>query len=340
MPLKGVWPGARPPPRPYTAPKWPHSVKGDGVTAGMTVLVLVWGTAFAAIRAVLVELTPMQLTWYRYLPFILLFGAWLVLRRRDRFRLLTRKDWGMYVVVGLLGVFGYHIPLYYGMQDGGPLPGPGATAGIAAILVATTPLWTLSFSVVMGREHFDRRRLLGSLVAFAGVTVVVLLGSGDVELDLAKKAAVVLLAPILWSMYSILGKPLVDRHGSLFFAGLSMCLGTLFMVPYGIWLGFRPLQDFTPALWGAIVYISLAATVGGYAIWNFALKRRRPSEVTAWIYLIPVVATIASWVFLREPVTLWFVVGSALVLLGVREINRARMAPTPAAAPEPVPERP
>lgn len=306
----------------------------------MTVLVLVWGTAFAAIRAVLVELTPLQLTWYRYLPFLLIFGLWLVLRRRDRFRLLSARDWGLYVVVGLLGVFGYHIPLYYGMQDGGPLPGPGATAGIAAILVATTPLWTLFFSVLMGRESFDKQRVAGSFVAFVGVVVVVLFGAGRPELDLAAKAAIVLLAPILWSLYSIIGKPLVDRHGSLFFAGLSMCMGTLFLVPYGIGLGFAPLVDFTPALWGAILYISLAATVAGYAIWNYALKRRRPSEVTAWIYVIPVVATVASWLLLDEPVTIWFVLGAALVILGVHRINKARMAPSPLETAATAPERP
>ncbi len=302
-------------------------MKRDGVTAWMTALVIVWGTAFAAIRSILDVLTPMQLTWYRYVPYLFIFGIWLVLRRRDRFRKLTAKDWGMYALVGALGVFGYHIPLYYGMQDGGPLPGPGATAGIAAILVATTPLWTLLFSVVMGRESFDQRRLAGSLVAFAGVMVVVLLGSGDVELDLARKAAVVLLAPILWSLYSILGKPLVDRHGSMFFAGLSMCMGTAMMIPYGIWLGISPLAMFEPVDWWSLAYISLAATVGGYAVWNYALKRRRPSEVTAWIYLIPVVATIASWLLLGEPISLWFVLGSVLVLLGVREVNRARMIP-------------
>lgn len=301
-------------------------VKNDGVNAWMTGLILVWGTAFVAIRALGTVLTPIQITWFRFLPFLLLFGTWLLIWKRDRLRSLTRKDWGMYTFVGLLGVFGYHIPLYYGMQDGGPLPGPGAGAGLAAVLVATTPLWTLFFSVISGKEIFDKQRAAGSVVAFVGVLIVILFGKGTADLDLAAKAAVVLVAPILWSLYSILGKPLVDAHGGLFFAGLSMCMGIIFMIPYGFWVGFSPLAAFDTGMWLWMIYVSLAATVAGYAVWNHALQHRRPSEVTSWIYFIPVIATFASWAILGETPTLWFIAGSGLVLFGVWRINKARTA--------------
>lgn len=244
----------------------------------------------------------------------------MVWRRRDRIRSLTTKEWGLYTVLGALGVFGYHFPLYYGMRD--DALGPGATAAMGAVLIATTPLWTLLFGLLRRDETLTVRRTLGSLVAFAGVVVVVILGRGDADFSLAKKAALVLLAPIFWSWYSILGKPLANAHGGLFFTGMSMCIGTLMLAPYGVWIGFDPVADFTPGLWGWLAYLSLAATVAGYAIWNHALQQRTPAQLTSWIYLIPVVATVAAWIVLGETITPWLALGAALVLFGVWQVNK------------------
>lgn len=290
-------------------------------------LVLVWGTAFAAIRVLGTYLTPLELTWFRYVPFLAIFGVWLLLKRRDRFRLIGRRDWMRYLVVGALGVFGYHLPLYYGMQD--DALGPGATAATGAILVATTPLWTLFIAVALGQERLGLRKAIGSIIAFGGVVLIVLWGRGDADLAFARKALLVLLAPLFWGLYNLLGKTLADRHGSLFFTGLTMCLGTLMLAPFGLWVGIEPLEAFDGRAWAWMAYLSLAATVAGYAIWNFALRRRRPSEVTAYIYVIPVVATAAGWLLLDEAVTIWFLAGGLLVLVGLAQINKARVAPRP-----------
>ncbi len=295
----------------------------------MTGLVLVWGTAFTSIRALTPHLSPAELTWARYVPFLVFFGAWLVLRRRPKIAALTAKDWGRYLLVGMLGVLGYHFPLYYGMRD--DAWGPGATAAMAGVLVATTPLWTLLFGLLRREESLDMRRGLGSLVAFAGVLVVIILGRGDVELNLARKAALVLLAPIFWSWYNILGKPLANRDGGRFFTGMSMCLGTLLLVPYGVWIGFDPVRDFTPGLWAWLAYLSLLATVAGYAVWNHALQFRSPAALTSWIYLIPLVAAVTGWLFLGEAVTAWLAVGAVLVIVGVWQVNK-KPAPLPASS--------
>lgn len=292
----------------------------DTIPLWMTGLVLVWGTAFTSIRALTPYLTPAQLTWGRYVPFLVIFGAWLLWRRREKMASLEARDWARYVLLGVLGVFGYHFPLYYGMRD--DAWGPGATAAMAGVLVATTPLWTLLFGLMRREETLDGRRAIGSLVAFAGVLVVILLGRGAVELGLAKKAALVLLAPVFWSWYNILGKPLANRDGGRFFTGMTMCLGTLLLAPYGLWIGLDPVRDFTPALWGWLAYVSLAATVAGYAIWNHALQYRSPAALTSWIYVIPVVAAATGWLFLGERVTWWLALGAILVIVGVWQVNR------------------
>jgi O-acetylserine/cysteine efflux transporter len=290
----------------------------DRVNVMMTALVITWGIAFASIKALGTVLDPFQITWFRYIPFLFLFGGWLLWKRRDRFRQVEGADWIRFAIVGALGVLGYHFPLNWGLQT--------ATGATGAILVATTPLWTLFFGVIRGKEALGPKRLFGSLLAFAGVTVVVLLGKGPAQISLNEGTLIMLMAPILWSLYSIIGKPLVDKYGAQFFTGVSMCLGILTLVPYGIQQGFSPLAGFTPILWFWLAYVSLLATVVGYAVWNWALKQRSAAEVTVFIYFVPVVATLAGWVFVGETVTLWFLGGAAMVLAGVATINRARQS--------------
>lgn len=291
----------------------------------MLALVVTWGAAFVAIKDLGAKLDPYQLTWFRYLPFLLVYGAWLPLARRARFRDLSGRDWLLVLAAGTLGVIGYHFPLNWGLHGPG-----GIGAGAGAILIATTPLWTMLFAVTLRQERFERRRALGSLVAFAGVGVIVFLAPvGGADVSGARKALVALVAPVSWALYSIVAKPLIHKHGSLFTTGLTLCVGTLALVPLGVDYGVEPLRDLTAAEAWTLIFLSLLSTVAGYTVWNLCLRRRSATEITVWIYLIPVVATLAGWLALGEAVTAWFALGALLVLAGVVQVNRARAAPLP-----------
>lgn len=299
----------------------------------MLSLVLIWGTAFVSIKVLLGVLDPFQLTWYRYVPLLALYGAWLLgsAKQRRHMAALGRADWLRVLLLGFLGVVGYHFTLNWGLA---PRVGEEQVTGATgAILVATVPLWTLLISVAARREPFDAPRALGLLVAFGGVGVLTFLGRADAEgFTFAGRVLVMLLAPISWGTYTVLAKPLVEEHGGLFMTGITMCAGTLMLLPWGLAYGTEPLVGFTGEEWFWLAYIGIAATAAGYAMWNQALKSLQPTEVTAYIYLVPLVATTAGALLLDEPVTRWFLLGAALILAGVMQVNRARHRATAAAA--------
>jgi drug/metabolite transporter (DMT)-like permease len=274
----------------------------------------------------------------RYVPFIALFGAWLLLRQRKKLRSVTGADWLRFVLAGGLGVLGYHLPLNWAMSS--LTPGTPIGAPTAAILVATTPLWTLIMAVAIRQERFSLPKAIGALTAFAGVALVVLRGTpGAQSVDVVDKALIAMLAPILWGGYSIIAKPLIGRYGGLFVTGLTMCLGSLAFLPFGLSIGAAPLVGLTGLEWFWLLYVSLIGTVGGYTMWNFALQRRSASEVTGYIFAIPVVATAASVLLVSARVTVWFVAGAALVIGGMVLIHRARLAALGAARPpQPAPQ--
>ncbi len=287
----------------------------------MTLLVLVWGTAFVSIKVLGRHLDFVEITWFRYVPFLVIFAVWLPLRRRERFAMVTGPDWVRYGVAGALAVLGYHLPLNWAMSD--LTPGTPISGGMAAVLVATTPLWTMLWVVMSTREDLTRRHLQGALLAFGGVAVVVFYGRPDAQgPEAAGKAFIALLAPVFWSIYSLVAKPLIARYGGLFTTGVTMGIGTAMLLPTGLARGVEPLYALGPIEWYWLAYLSLLATVGGYVAWNQALKRRSASQVTAYIFAVPVVATLAGALLIGERVTLWYVLGAAAVLYGLWTIQR------------------
>jgi drug/metabolite transporter (DMT)-like permease len=309
----------------------------DRVDLQLSLLVLVWGSAFVGIKVLGTALDPYQMTWYRYLPFPILYGAYLLGRKRHVFPTVEGRHWPLIAILGFLGVVGYHFPLNWGLH-GGAESVSGATG---SILIATNPLWTLLLAVGVGRERFRARTLLGFAVAFLGVAIVVLLGKGHAELTLAGRATIILLAPMSWAVYTVLSKPLVDRYGGLFVAGTTLSLGTLMLLPLGVGYGVEPLLALTGPQVFWLLFLALISTAAGYAVWNDALQHRKASDVAVFVYAQPVVTAligalpsllpIPGGILADEPLTVWFAVGAALVLAGVVWVNRQRLAAPPAA---------
>src|ERR1041385_3938769 len=101
----------------------------DRTDAQLAFLVVIWGTAFPIITEVERALGPFELTWYRYLPFPILYGAYLLARRRAVFATVSGNDWLAMGAVGCIGVIGYHFPLNWAMDPrhaGAITPATGA----------------------------------------------------------------------------------------------------------------------------------------------------------------------------------------------------------------------
>lgn len=301
--------------------------RADRTDALLVLLVVIWGSAFPGLKVLGEVLDPYEMTWYRYAPFPVAYGAWMLLRRRAVFRQVSGNDWLALGALGLVGVLGYHFALNWALEEPG-----GITAATAAILVATTPLFTLLVSAATGKERPLPLAWLGSLVAFAGVALVVFLGKGEADLSVARKAAVGLVAPASWAVYSVYTKPLVGRYGGLFTTGASLSIGVLALLPLGLSYGVEPLRAMEAEHWAWLAFLAVLSTILGYALWNEALKARTASQVSVYVYFNPVVAAAVGFLFLGERLTGWFVAGAALVMAGVVLVNRARLRAAPPTA--------
>ncbi|HSD03331.1 MAG TPA: DMT family transporter [Gaiellales bacterium] len=275
----------------------------------LATVVLVWGGSFAAIKALVDHgLHAPDIAVGRYL--IAAPGFGIALAAAGGMPGLTRRDAVRVIVAGLFVVAVYHLALNAGERT--------TTAGTASVVIAAAPAMALAMSLGLGLESFSRRRAAGLTVAFAGVVVVIVLGSGEhVSLDSVRGPLLVLLAASSFAAYNVLVKPLLGRFDPVAVSAATSLVGTAALLPFGLSGTASRLGDVDAGDLALIAYLGLVCTLAGYVPWTIGLRRLDPSRAVAYLYGVPVVAVAVGAITLGESVTGWLALGGLLVVGGV-----------------------
>lgn len=275
----------------------------------LLLVVIVWAGAFSAIKVLLDHGTTAEdIAILRYV--VAAPGFAFLLWRTGGLPGLNRRDGLRILAAGALVVAGYHISLNVGESS--------TTAGTAALVVALAPAMTVALALGLRLERFSARRTIGIATAFVGVAIVVLLGSGEeISLDNAKGPLIVLGAPLAFALYNILLLPLFRRYGVLALTAATSLAGMVALIPFARRSTFEGLGGTTAGDLGLILYLGIVCTLLGYIAWNIGLRGLGASRAVAYAYGIPPLAVVTGALTLDEPVTLWLVLGGALVVAGV-----------------------
>ena len=283
----------------------------------MVGLFVIWSNAFTAIKHLREVFGPMELVLARFLPVLAVSVVCLMSRRTIRketfatIKATPLKLFGM----GIFGVTGYNYFIYLGQSEIKP--------GAAALVTTLAPLFTLILAILFLKEKAMPKRIVGMLIAFAGLFIVLKWGriglgliTGMENADV-KYMLLATLAPLSWSFYTILGKDLLSSRSPSVVTCLPMVIGTLPLLFLATPEFFGKISSMEPSHWFALAYLSFASTLLGFFIWNLALRYLPASSVASFIYLNPPFAAFFGWLFFGEEVTLWFLAGSAVVLAGL-----------------------
>ncbi len=277
---------------------------------------IVWGGSFVAIKQALRYLSPLDLLFMRLVPAALVFSLLLCGRERTILSGMLRRDWQSLVLMGLFGVVIYQLALTTGEQV---IP-----AGTASLIMAVNPAFVLMMSALLRQEKVTAMRVLGLSLASVGLFIVIRFASGGrIDLSYVRSVRITLVAPLSWAAYPIISRPLANKYPPLAVTGLGTILGALPVLAVlrpalvqRVWLMPRD-------VWASVAYLVLLATVGGVTVWVLALQKLEASRVGVFIYLVPLWGSPLSNMILREPLTLPFFLGAAVVIGGVILVNRA-----------------
>lgn len=270
----------------------------------------VWGINFAVQKAVFAVVLPSGFLFVRYLLMPACAAALLLFMTRGRWPRVPRADAWRLAGLGVLGHTVHVGMVTYGIH--------WSTAFSSALILACGPVFTLVILHLARIERLARGQVLGVAVACAGVLVFLsdkLLGrqwaatGGDL---------VVLLSASLFSYYTVMTKPLIQRHGSVTVMAYATLAGSVPLVLLCAWPAMQaPWASMDALHWFLLFWASLVSAFLGWLVWGWVNERRGVARTAPLMYLMPLVAGIAGWLFMGETFSAVKLAGAAITLAGV-----------------------
>ena len=272
---------------------------------------LIWGINIPLMKAGLAHLDPFVFNALRLTLSAIALGVVDRLQPADR-PAPAATPWRAIVWCGLLSSFFYQVLFVVGMD--------ATSAGNAAILVASAPIWTAVFARLRGMEHHPTRAWIALGVAFLGTILVTTTGTragADAGGATLAGNLAVLAAMLAWAWATVVSRPMLETFPATRLAFLA----TLVSLP-GHWILALPrLQAPEPEhatfLVLTILYSGVLSTGIAYALWNRSVLRFGAARTASLNNLVPVVALLVAWAFLGEVPGAVQVAGGALVVLGL-----------------------
>ncbi len=282
----------------------------------LLVVYLVWGSTYLAIRVAVREgagFPPFFMAGMRVTAAAAILLGWSALRG-ERVR-LTRREFVLMLGSGLL--------LWVGGNGLVTWAEIHADSGLAALLVASIPIWFELVAMVTDRR-WPRPRLAGSiLIGFAGVGILTwpVLRAG-VRADLMAVAAL-LAAPLFWAIGSVWFQRRKPDLSIRVISGWQQLCGALGFAVL-VLLRSEPLPTPTGEAWLAWGYLVLFGSVIAFTSYMSTLRLLPAAVVSTYAYANPVIAVFLGWLILREQITGYTLAGALLIIAGVAGIFNNR----------------
>jgi drug/metabolite transporter (DMT)-like permease len=281
----------------------PHAGPDRATIGAFVGVVIIGGLNAIAVKRSVAELDPYWSAATRFLVAALLLAALVVVMRRPFPRGGSLGGALLYGVVAFAGSFGFVYPAL------GQIP-----AATGVVFLALVPLETFGLAILHRQERFQVRGLVGAVIALAGVAVVV---ADQLSVDIPLGAMLMMLAGTVFIAEGAVVLKWVPRSdpfgtNAVAMAGAGVVLLGLSLLAGDTWI--MPVQADT---WLAMAYLVVLGSVVLFALYVFALRRWTASAVSYTTLLMPLVGIpVAAWL-LGEQVTLAFVGGGVLSIIGV-----------------------
>jgi drug/metabolite transporter (DMT)-like permease len=296
--------------------------------AAFAAVYLVWGSTYLAIRYAIETLPPFLMAGARFLFAGAVLAGWALLRGAER---PTARQWGTTAIIGAFLLLGGNAAVVWAEQR--------VPSGLAALLVATVPLWMVLIDRLRpGGRHPGGRVLLGVALGLAGVALLVGRGefAGGRGVDPAGAAALVA-GSLSWALGSMYAKTAKLPASPLLATGMEMLCGGLLLLLAGSftgeWSGLD-LAQVSLRSWLALGYLVTFGSLIGFTAYVYVLGRSTPAMATTYAFVNPVVAVFLGWALAGEPVSARTALAAAIIVAAVvviTVVDSGRAAPREAA---------
>ena len=291
-------------------PKIENKTAFEATDLWMLLTTMVWAVNLSLIKVSLREFTPHGFNGIRLALAAVIFLVVLAFRRGGFS--LGRGDFLKVAGLGLLGTTIYQLLFIQGISR--------TQATTTAMIMPMTPVFIAVLSSVFKLERIHWAAWLGIAVSFLGVYLLVTGQKGPLALtwQSVRGDVYLLLANLVWALYTVLSKPLLERVPPVKLAGLSLVIGTAFYLPFAaVDVGRVSWTSISAGAWASLLYSAVLAMVVSFVVYCSSVRRVGNTKTGIYSNLIPVFAVIFASFFLSERITALEAGGGLVIFLGV-----------------------
>lgn len=296
------------------------------IIVAFAAIYIIWGTTYLAIRIAVETIPPFLMAGTRFIiagiiTFVFLFA------RGARFP--SRPHWRSAFILGALLLVGGNGFVTWSERE--------VPSGIAALVIATVPLWVTLFDWLMFRAPVPGKKMVAGLIlGFLGIGLLIgggqFQGTSNVRMI---SVIVLLMAPILWSLGSLKSRKADLPQNAFMSTSMEMLAGGLLLIIAGLITGEAGqlnVAQIAPRSLIAMLYLTFFGSIVALTAYIWLLKTVEAAKVATYSYVNPAIAVFLGWLILSEPVTLQILAAIVVIILGVILIttsSRAKKRPVP-----------
>lgn len=278
---------------------------------GIVLTTFFWGSNFNAGAYIIQHMPPITAAAERFIvanvALLLIFS----ITGQLRWSVLRQNFWA-YALIGILGVVGFNMAMFYGLHTTSAING--------ALIMATTPLSTMLLARILEGEKLNMAKSIGLLFGLAGVLLVISQGQllHLLQLKVAIGDVILLGGSISFALASILSRKLVKNATPLETTSFSMLFGTVVLAVLSLSIE-HPLTATAHApmlVHIALLYLAVFGSMLAYLFWFNGIQTVGASRAAVFFNLVPVFSMLVAVAFGLLP-NLWQLLGTLLVIAGV-----------------------
>ncbi len=281
-------------------------------------VVAIWGVTFVYTKLLLIAgLTAAQIFVLRFVVAYLLLLAYSLTRKQFRLFSSVWQDELLMVALGITGG-----SLYFLTENSAMIY---TTTTNTSLIVCLCPLIAALLIALFFRSmRLHGLQIVGTVMAAIGVIIVVL--NGRFVLHLSPLGdALAFGACLCWALYSLLMIPASQRYDTTFITRKVFFYGLVSMIPYFLIYPDLPSPSVVlrPDVLANLLFLGCVASMLCFLAWNWVIKKLGAVIATNYVYFNPVTTVLFAWLILSERITIYFLIGTLLILTGMYLCNRA-----------------
>ena len=280
-------------------------------------VVAIWGVTFVYTKLLLIAgLTAAQIFVLRFVVAYLLLLAYSLTRKQFRLFSSVWQDELLMVALGITGG-----SLYFLTENSAMIY---TTTTNTSLIVCLCPLIAALLIALFFRSmRLHGLQIVGTVMAAIGVIIVVL--NGRFVLHLSPLGdALAFGACLCWALYSLLMIPASQRYDTTFITRKVFFYGLVSMIPYFLIYPDLPSPSVVlrPDVLANLLFLGCVASMLCFLAWNWVIKKLGAVIATNYVYFNPVTTVLFAWLILSERITIYFMLGTLLILTGMYFCNK------------------